>query len=115
MRLEAERISNKIRKPIVDFACKTAWSEPYVFEMNKNADGKCVFLRDNSCSIYMMRPLICEFYPFELRANRTNGHVFSFTDECPCIGDGPKLNGQYFERLFDKSIALMRRARNSAT
>jgi len=115
MKLEAARISNKIRKPIVDFAGKTAGSEPYVFEMNKNADGKCVFLRDNSCSIYRMRPLICAFYPFELRANRTNGHVFSYTDECPCIGNGPKLKVEYFERLFAKSKALMRRTRNSAT
>jgi Fe-S-cluster containining protein len=109
MKTEAERISNKTMKPICEFAERRTGSEPYVYEMRKNKDGKCVFLRENTCLIYRIRPLICTFYPFELGANRANRHIFSYTDECPCIGHGAELGKDYFEKLFANSKQLTRR------
>jgi Fe-S-cluster containining protein len=107
LRVEAERISNKASKPIAEFADKAVGSEPYVYEMRKDKDGKCAFLKSNACSIYKIRPLICTFYPFELRPSEADTYVFSYTDECPCIGHGPKMKKEYFERLFAKSKALI--------
>jgi Fe-S-cluster containining protein len=112
LKLEAERISKKTGKSIVEFADRTVGSEPYAYEMRKDRSRKCVFLRSNACSIYMIRPLICTFYPFELRPTGTNTFVFSYTDECPSIGRGPELKKEYFDKLFARSKALIERTNN---
>jgi Fe-S-cluster containining protein len=107
MRTEAERISEKTLKGIGEFADRIENCEPYSYRI-KTVDGKCVFLRKNLCTIYDSRPLICRFYPFELKDDGKNKHVFAYTDECPCIGVGPELKRGYFEKLFSESIKAMR-------
>ena len=107
LRLEAERISQKTLKSVEDFAEKIEGFEPYVYRMKKTNDGKCMFLKDKSCDIYQIRPLICMFYPFELKEAESNKHIFAYTDECPAIGKGPKLKRGYFERLFKKIMKAM--------
>jgi Fe-S-cluster containining protein len=102
LKIEAERISQKTLKSIDDFAEKIEGFEPYVYRMKKTEDGKCIFLKDKSCSIYHIRPLICMFYPFELKEVGRNRYIFAYTDECPAIGKGLKLKKDYFERLFRK-------------
>ena len=74
---------------------------PYFFEMEKDNIGKCFFLKDNQCSIYALRPLICRFYPFELKFDfDKDQHVFNFTFECPGIGKGKLISRKDFEALF---------------
>jgi len=107
LRIEAERISQKTLKSVEDFAEKIDGFEPYVYRMKKAKDGKCVFLRDNLCSVYEIRPLICMFYPFEFKEVGSNRYIFTYTDECPAIGKGPKLKRGYFEKLFKKIIIRM--------
>ena len=98
---EAKRIAELTSKPIREFAEKTANHDPYVYEMRKTADeGKCIFLKDNGCTIYQLRPLVCRFYPFELRVAENGKHVFLYTRECPGIGQGRKLTKGYFGDLF---------------
>jgi Fe-S-cluster containining protein len=81
-------------KPVVD-------NNPYQFEMKKGSDGKCYFLKNNECSIYSLRPLICRFYPFDLKFDcEPNKHVFGFTYECPQIGKGKVVSRRDFEGLF---------------
>jgi Fe-S-cluster containining protein len=75
--------------------------------MKKTKDGKCIFLKNDLCSIYQIRPLICMFYPFELKEVGSNRYIFAYTDECSAIGKGPQLKRGYFERLFKKFIELM--------
>ena len=76
-------------QPLTDFSSAIADKAPYVYEMKKSSEGKCVFLKENRCSIYPLRPLICMFYPFELKfAENTEFHNFDFTVECPAIGKG---------------------------
>ena len=107
LRIEAERISQKTLKSVDDFAEKIEGFEPYVYRMKKTNDGKCVFLKGNLCSIYQIRPLICMFYPFEFKEVGSNRYIFVYTDECPAIGNGPKLKRGYFERLFKKIMETM--------
>ena len=107
LRIEVERILQKTLKSVDDFAKKTEGFEPYVYRMEKTNDGKCIFLKDNICSIYHIRPLICMFYPFEVKEVGSNRYIFAYTDECPAIGKGSKLKKGYFERLFKKFIELM--------
>lgn len=113
MKIEAERISQKTSKAIEKFAEKIENFDPYVYRMKKSADGKCAFLKDNLCMIYQERPLVCRFYPFELRQAENDSYVFSFTDECPCIGKGPLLKRSYFKELFEQSKQTMKENKGS--
>ncbi|MDH5787977.1 MAG: YkgJ family cysteine cluster protein, partial [Candidatus Bathyarchaeota archaeon] len=105
--VEAEHISKKTLKRVDEFAEEIKGFEPYAFRMKKTEDGKCMFLKVNSCTIYQIRPLICKFYPFELKETRSNRYTFAHTSECPAIGKGPLLKRNYFVRLFKKFAKAM--------
>jgi Fe-S-cluster containining protein len=97
---EAEEISAKTGLPIEEFANESSGTPPYIYEVKK-AEGDCRFLKDNKCIIYEARPLICRFYPFELKFDQDkNTHVFSYTLECPMINQGKQLTKNDFEALF---------------
>ena len=98
---EANKISAETHLLIEEFAKEITDRGPYVYEMNK-PNNKCFFLKNNRCSIYESRPLICQYYPFELRFNSERGiHVFNYTLECPVINkEGKRMVKQDFERLF---------------
>lgn len=104
---EAVEISAATSMPTEDFADEAVGKAPYGLEMKKQ-DGKCVFLKkDNKCTIYAFRPLICMFYPFELKFDK-NSHVFDFTLECPGINRGKTVDAQYFKRLFELALQRIR-------
>jgi Fe-S-cluster containining protein len=100
MKIEADHIMQKTSKSLEDFAEKICGHQPYVYRMKKTADGRCVFLNGNSCTIYSVRPLICRFYPFQLESVGNNRDAFTYTKECPSMGKGSKLEKKHFERLF---------------
>ena len=97
---EAEEIASITSKPAFMFASIIVGKEPYTYEMKKTKNGACVFLADNLCTIYSLRPLICRFYPFELGKGESEGYQFSYTRECPGIEKGRILGAQYFTKLF---------------
>ena len=98
---EAERISEKTSLNISGFAEKKKDFEPYAYNMVKTKDGKCIFLNEDSCSIYEIRPLICRFYPFELKNPLNKKYVFGYTNECIGIGKEPLLKRSFFKSLFN--------------
>jgi len=101
LKAEAERIAEATSRPIEEFAKKIENHAPYIYEMRKNVkDRRCIFLQDKLCTIYLLRPLICRFYPFELKITRNEKHEFIYTKECPGIGQGEKLTKKYFNNLF---------------
>jgi Fe-S-cluster containining protein len=102
-RVEAERISQETLKGIDEFAERVRGAEPYVYRMKKTGEGKCVFLKDDSCSIYQIRPLICRFYPFQLKSFGKRKPMFTYTNKCPGIGKGTQLKRSFFEKLFNES------------
>jgi Fe-S-cluster containining protein len=103
---EAEQIAAATLQLISEFAVKIEGKAPYSYEMKKTAeDGKCVFLEKNRCIIYSLRPLICRFYPFELKIAANQKHEFLYTDECPGIGKGKTLDKNYFRKLFQLARA----------
>jgi Fe-S-cluster containining protein len=105
---EADQISTKTSKIVKEFAEEKRGSEPYVYLMKKD-HGKCFFLRDGSCQIYNIRPLVCRFYPFRLEALGEERYAFHFTEECPGIGKGPRLKEEYFRKLFSQFLHACRR------
>jgi Fe-S-cluster containining protein len=108
LKIEADRISKKTSKRIRGFADKKVDSEPYIYRMKMTDEGKCVFLRCASCSIYEIRPVICRFFPFQLKNLGKNRYLFAYTEECPGIGEGSTLEREFFERLFGRFIELMK-------
>ena len=98
---EATAISTETSLPKQAFTKQITDKKPYCYEMKKNSEGKCFFLRDNQCSIYTLRPLICRFYPFELKfGTDQNQYVFNFTLECPGVSRGKRMSRRDFEALF---------------
>jgi Fe-S-cluster containining protein len=108
LKSEACSILERTLMGIHEFAEEIQSREPYVYRMRKTENGKCIFLKENSCSIYQIRPLICRFYPFQLKSVANNEYAFTYTEECLGIGKGPQLKRDFFERLFDKFIESMR-------
>jgi Fe-S-cluster containining protein len=103
---EAAEISQKTSRKPEEFCEAIIGKEPYVYEMKKTV-GKCIFLKDNQCTIYESRPLICRFYPFELKfCEDQDKYLFTATLECPGIGKGKTLCKDDFEKLF--LLALQR-------
>ena len=100
LKTDAQRISKETLLDSHEFAKDVSGFEPYIYEMKKTSGGKCFFLKNNRCTIYEIRPLICRFYPFELKNLGNNNYHFSYTNKCPGIGNGPHLKRVFFENLF---------------
>jgi Fe-S-cluster containining protein len=113
LKTDATRISNEILLDCHEFAEVISGFEPYVYEMKKTENGKCLFLKNNRCTIYKVRPLICRFYPFELKNLGNNKYQFSYTNKCPGVGKGSYLKRVFFENLF--SIVTDAMEENSET
>jgi Fe-S-cluster containining protein len=101
LKTEAEQIAAATQQPVSEFAVTVEDKAPYSYEMRKTAEnGKCAFLEKNHCTIYSLRPLICRFYPFELKITANQKYEFLYTDECPSLGKGKTLSKSYFDKLF---------------
>jgi len=98
---EPKIIASKTSLEIIDFSYQISDKLPFGYEMKKTIEGKCVFLKENQCTVYQIRPLICRFYPFELKFDEDKQlHVFNFALECPGIGHGRDFNRINFKKLF---------------
>jgi len=106
---EADKISKFTSKPVEAFARRIAGHEPYLYEMKKDEGGKCVFLIRKGCTVYASRPLVCRYYPFELKTDGNEVLLFSPTNECPGIGAGGVLGESYFSNLFRHARRLFYR------
>jgi Fe-S-cluster containining protein len=106
---EADQLSSELSRSINEFANKVEGFEPYEYLMKKTDEGKCLFLAGNSCSIYELRPLICRFYPFQLKDLGNDSYIFIPTDECPGIDNGPSVDEPFYENLFNQVRRLMKR------
>jgi Fe-S-cluster containining protein len=107
LKSDLDRISKETSLFYNKFSEESPGSEPYIYEMKKSKSGKCFFLKDNLCTIYEIRPLICRFYPFPLNDLGNNKHSFSYTKKCPGIGTGSELKKIYFENLYRKMLDAM--------
>ena len=108
LKTEAEKISEQTSLDIHEFAQEVYGFEPYIYEMKKTEpDGKCFFLKDNRCTIYEIRPIICRFYPFELKNLGNKSYLFSYTPKCPGIGKGPRIEKEFFDQLFKVATDAM--------
>ena len=99
---EVETISIQASKAIEDITEQINGFAPYFHVLKKTMNGSCIFLKDKSCSIYQIRPLVCRFYPFQLQSLTNNRYQFTYTEECPGIEKGPLLKRDFYEKLFEE-------------
>jgi Fe-S-cluster containining protein len=98
---EAQEIQEKTGMKPNEFCHEVPDKQPYMFEMKKQPDGKCLFFKPEGCTIYEFRPLICRFYPFELKFDENKqAYIFTPTMECPAINLGKLLCEEDFRKLF---------------
>ena len=107
LKTDADRISKETLISVEEFAEEVTGFWPYTYRMKKTENRKCVFLKDNLCSIYERRPLVCRFYPFQLKNLRNNKYSFSYTSSCTGIGYGSQLRRPFFESLFSEFMDAM--------
>jgi Fe-S-cluster containining protein len=99
---EAKKIASQTSLPLPDFSNEIKDKLPYSYEMKKTSEGACILLKENQCRIYPLRPLICVFYPFELKFDKNKEkHIFDFTLECPGINQGKLISEEDFKKLFE--------------
>lgn len=99
---EVQEIREQTKLDIDTFCSEIVDKQPYIFEM-KISNDKCFFLNNNGyCDIYNSRPLICRFYPFELKFDtEQQTYLFAATEECPALNQGSKrLTQTDFKLLF---------------
>ena len=108
LRSEAEKVSEATNKPISEFASRIANKTPYSYEMIKTGKGNCPCLKNNLCTIFPQRPLICRFYPFELKDPKNQPHKFRCTNECPGIGKGKTLKKTHYQKLYQLAKSRVR-------
>jgi len=67
------------------------WTFSLYVRDEEDEGGEVSSLEESSCSIYGHRPLVCRFYPFELKPEGNGQHTFSVTHECPGMGEAESL------------------------
>ncbi len=98
---EVKNISSLTGLNLQSFCVKIDNTGPYRFEMLKQTSGDCMFLKEDSCTIYNQRPLTCKFYPFYLEEHSTGNIVFNLTSEkCPGLGRGPLVVTKSFVEML---------------
>lgn len=103
LKQESITLSRKINIPIEQFTVPTL-DKTYSHEILKN-NGKCIFLNDNFCKIYDNRPLVCQFYPFEMKPLENDVYQILFSGkECTSIDKGKKLKEKYFRDLAKNAL-----------
>ena len=79
----------------------------YCYEMQKT-NGECIFLSDSSCKVYACRPLVCRFYPFELREESETLKILLTGERCPGINRGGYLQESFFNGLASVAIERLK-------
>ncbi|MDV0441911.1 YkgJ family cysteine cluster protein [Methanorbis furvi] len=68
---------NEIAEPYPEWITETDASITFGWVIRRGADGNCMFLKNNRCTIYQNRPHICRTYPFMLDGSEL------IISECP--------------------------------
>lgn len=105
---EADLISQKTSLEANIFSQKIEGLTPYTRLMKKTDKGQCTFLREAQCSIYVIRPLICRFYPFQLAKNKNNKAQFTYTQDCIGVGTGSLRRRPFFSNLFEDFLNTLK-------
>ncbi|NLW51644.1 MAG: YkgJ family cysteine cluster protein [Candidatus Brocadiaceae bacterium] len=105
-RSRMERMAEFLSMPVREFAaryCRRVW---WRVSLKERANGDCVFLTPQGCSVYQERPEQCRSFPFwhDLLASPTAWKVAC--KRCPGMGTGRLYPVQEIHRIRDSERAL---------
>lgn len=63
-------------------------------------DGACIFLQEDHCQIYLVRPLQCRTFPFWPENLKSSFRWKQLKSYCPGIDEGPLHPGEWIEDLM---------------
>jgi len=61
----------------------------------------CIFLKDDKCSVYPVRPIQCRTFPFWPQNLKSEKRWNIISTECPGIGEGKEFSRQDIEDSFN--------------
>jgi len=61
----------------------------------------CIFLKNDKCSIYPVRPIQCKTFPFWPQNVKSEKRWNMVMNECPGIGEGKEYSRQDIEKVFE--------------
>ncbi|MHA1309688.1 MAG: YkgJ family cysteine cluster protein [Candidatus Helarchaeota archaeon] len=76
-----------------------------ILGLNKNNDGSCIYLKDNKCTIYKIRPKICRIFPFNFieKSNNLQPQINPLAvDICEGLNKGTVVNFSLFKEIYIK-------------
>ena len=68
----------------------------------KSFYGKCIFLKDNKCTVYKARPTQCRTWPFWNENMNVKIWNEDISKNCPGIGKGKKIKFDTIKKILDK-------------
>ena len=71
----------------------------HLIEKN-NLNGKCIFLKDNKCSVYKSRPSQCRTWPFWNENMNPKVWNEDISINCPGIGKGNKIKSDSIKKFL---------------
>ena len=60
----------------------------------------CIFLKENKCTVYTVRPIQCRTFPFWPQNLKSQKRWLLVQDECPGIGTGKAFSKGKIEEIF---------------
>jgi Fe-S-cluster containining protein len=104
--VEVSEISRRTDIPAEELATRSS-DDPYRYEMRKDS-GKCRFLEGNVCQIYSNRPLVCRYYPFEMKSEGGSVRITLARGGCGGSNKGKRLYKSFFKNLAKVAIERFR-------
>ena len=84
---DIERICNFLQIDRDTFRKEYLNPEPHILpNLKLKVNSECIFLKENQCSIYAVRPQQCEDFPF-------TWEVSNLKDRCPGVKEETELSG----------------------
>jgi len=97
---DVPKISKYLKLSIEDFLKRyTKKDGKKIFLIDREIND-CIFLEDDKCQIYPVRPAQCKTFPFWPQNLKSEKRWHIIMDECPGIGEGKEFSRQDIEDVF---------------
>lgn len=73
----------------------------YDYSLKERDDYSCIFLGDNGCSIYPVKPLQCSTYPFWDYLLSDKALFYAEKEVCPGVGEGELHSEKEIKELLN--------------
>jgi len=107
VKLRKYSILTRVVKKEASLILRKYFSIKYYYTFERKPSGTCVFLENNKCTIYSVRPLTCRLFPFAYSEEDLELHPWALRN-CRGIGKGGPFNRREVKilKLLAKKIFI---------